>query len=68
MQRNRMPIRDARLIHGLDIAWIITLWKALHGGDPSPETVAAEVIAALSEYLECSSDACDVKVFERHVC
>jgi hypothetical protein len=63
-----MPIRDARLIHGLDIAWIITLWKALHGGDPSPETVAAEVIAALSEYLECSSDACEVKVFERHVC
>jgi hypothetical protein len=68
MQRNRMPIRDARLTHGLDIAWIIVLWKALHGGDPSPETVAAEVIAALSEYLECAPDACDLNVFNRHVC
>jgi hypothetical protein len=63
-----MPIRDNRLVHGLDIAWIMALWKALHGGDPSPETVAAEVIAALSEYLECSPSACELNTFERHVC
>jgi hypothetical protein len=63
-----MPIRDDRLIQGLDIAWIMALWKALHGGDPSPETVAAEVIAALSQYLECPPGACELNTFERHVC
>lgn len=34
-----------------DAAWIIALWRALHGGDPTPEDVAAEVIAGLSRYL-----------------
>lgn len=39
------------LAHELDAAWIIALWKAIHGGDPSPEAVAAEAIAALAQYL-----------------
>lgn len=34
-----------------DAAWIIALWRALHGGDPSPEDVAADVIAGLSGLL-----------------
>jgi hypothetical protein len=34
-----------------DAAWIITLWRAIHGGDPTPADVAAEVIANLSKYL-----------------
>jgi hypothetical protein len=34
-----------------DAAWIMTLWRALHGGDPTPADVAAEVIANLSKYL-----------------
>jgi len=46
-----MPISEVYLAHELDAAWIIALWKAIHGGDPSPEAVAAEAIAALAQYL-----------------
>ena len=46
-----MSIRNIYLAHELDAAWIIALWKAIHGGDPSPEAVAAEAIAALAQYL-----------------
>src|SRR5271165_6834173 len=46
-----MPIPEVYLAHELDAAWIIALWKAIHGGDPSPEAVAAEAIAALAQYL-----------------
>ena len=46
-----MSIREIYLAHELDAAWIIALWKAIHGGDPSPEAVAAEAIAALAQYL-----------------
>jgi len=42
---------EVYLARELDAAWIIALWKAVHGGDPSPETVAAEAIAALAQYL-----------------
>ena len=41
-------IPSIRLAHELDAAWIIALWKAIHGGDPSPEQIAVEAIAALS--------------------
>lgn len=34
--------------HELDAAWIIALWKAIHGGDPAPEKIAAQAIAALA--------------------
>ncbi|HEY6337286.1 MAG TPA: hypothetical protein VIW68_02220 [Candidatus Sulfotelmatobacter sp.] len=63
-----MPIRDHQLAHGLDIAWIISLWKGLHGGDPSPEAIATEVIAALSQYLDRSPGPCGLNTFERHSC
>jgi len=36
------------LQHELDAAWIIALWKAIHNGDPSPEQIALQAIAALS--------------------
>jgi hypothetical protein len=37
-----------------DAAWIVALWRALHGGDPSPEEIAADVIAGFSQYLPLS--------------
>ena len=46
-----MPIRPIYLAHELDAAWIIALWIAIHGGDPSPEAVAAQAIAALAQYV-----------------
>jgi hypothetical protein len=46
-----MSVPKVILAHELDAAWIIALWKAIHGGDPSPEAVAAEAIAALAQYL-----------------
>jgi hypothetical protein len=36
--------------HEPDAAWIIALWKLIHGGDPAPELVAAQAIAALAPY------------------
>jgi hypothetical protein len=46
-----MSIRNIYLAHELDAAWIIALWKAIHGGDPSPEVAAAQAIAALAQYV-----------------
>ena len=46
-----MHIRDIRLAHELDAAWIIALWKAIHGGDGGPEQIAAQAIAALAQYV-----------------
>ena len=40
-----------RFAHALDAAWIIALWKAIHGGDSGPEQIALEAIAALSGTL-----------------
>jgi hypothetical protein len=44
-------ITQTRFAHVLDAAWIIALWKAIHGGDPGPEQIALEAIAALSGTL-----------------
>jgi|ERR1041385_4634627 len=49
-----MDLQHRVLAHELDAAWIIALWKAIHGGDPAPERVAVEAIAALSQYLKDS--------------
>jgi hypothetical protein len=51
-----MTIHNLELAHELDAAWIIALWKAIHGGDPSPEIVAAQAIAALAPYLKGASE------------
>ena len=44
--------------HKKDIEWIISLWLAIHGGDPAPEIsaakaeqIAAEVIRSLATRL-----------------
>lgn len=50
-----MPTREIYFAHELDAAWIIALWKAIHGGDPSPEVVAAQAIAALAQYVNASA-------------
>jgi hypothetical protein len=39
------------LAHEPDAAWIIALWKAIHGGDPPPQEIAAGVIASMAPYL-----------------
>ncbi len=44
-------MRPIYLAHELDAAWIIALWLAIHGGDPAPEVVAAQAIAALAQYV-----------------
>jgi len=46
-----MSIRPIYIAHELDAAWIIALWLAIHGGDPAPEVIAAQAIAALAQYL-----------------
>jgi hypothetical protein len=46
-----MQISERVFAHELDAAWIIALWKAIHGGDPAPEAVAAQVIAVVAPYL-----------------
>ena len=43
--------KEIVLAHEPDAAWIIALWKAIHGGDPAPEAVAAGVIASMAPYL-----------------
>lgn len=52
-----MSIREIYATHELDAAWIIALWKAIHGGDPSPEQVAAQAIAALAQYLTAPAES-----------
>jgi hypothetical protein len=63
-----MPTRDPLLADGIDVAWIIELWRALHGGDTDSQTVAAEAIAALSQYLEHSSASFSARPFDRATC
>lgn len=46
-----MPVKSIYLAHELDAAWIIALWLAIHGGDPAPEIIAAQAIAALAQYV-----------------
>lgn len=46
-----MSIGSIYLAHELDAAWIIALWLAIHGGDPAPEIIAAQAIAALAQYV-----------------
>jgi hypothetical protein len=46
-----MSVRQLQFTHELDAAWIMALWKAIHGGDPGPEQIAVQAIAALSRYV-----------------
>jgi hypothetical protein len=51
-----MSTTTVQLAHELDAAWIMALYKAVHGGDPPPELVAAQVIAAVAPYLKGASN------------
>ncbi|HEX7895238.1 MAG TPA: hypothetical protein VF447_13665 [Terriglobales bacterium] len=53
------------LAHERDAAWIIALWKFVHGGDPGPERVAAEVIAAMVPYLNGAADTLSFEQLEK---
>src|ERR1044071_8623313 len=56
MANGKKPDNKAvRLAPELDAAWIIALWLAIHGGDPAPEQIAVEAIAALSRTLTAHS-------------
>jgi hypothetical protein len=57
-------VREIVFAHEPDAAWIIALWKAIHGGDPSPEVVAAGVIAAVAPYLKSFSEGFTTKQLE----
>jgi hypothetical protein len=52
-----MLYRKLTLAHQLDIAWIIALWKAIHGGDPAPDGPIAvderttELVSRLVDHL-----------------
>lgn len=59
-----MQLQVPVLAHELDAAWIIALWKAIHGGDPSPEAVAAQVIAVLAPYLNGAQQSLSVSELE----
>ncbi len=41
-----------KLAHQMDASGIIALWKAIYGGDPSVEQIAAQTIHALTLYLD----------------
>jgi hypothetical protein len=44
-----MPeVTPIHLAHELDAAWILAIWKAIHGSDLSPVQIATEAIAALA--------------------
>lgn len=53
-----MLVKETEIVlaHEPDAAWIIALWKAIHGGDPSPEAVAAGVVATMAPYLRGFSE------------
>ncbi len=57
-------VREIVFAHEPDAAWIIALWKAIHGGDPAPEVVAAGVIAAVAPYLKSFSESFTSKQLE----
>ena len=46
-----MSARPIDLAHELDVAWIIALWLAINGGDPKPEVIAAQAVAATAHYV-----------------
>src|SRR6201987_2034216 len=46
-----MRVRPTDPAHDLDAAWIIALWLATHAGDPRPEVIAAQAVAATAHYV-----------------
>ncbi len=56
-----MQVLEKELAFGLepDAGWIFSLWKAIHGGDPAPETMAAGVIASMTPFLNRVGVGCE---------
>ncbi len=48
-----MP-KNPVLAHELDVAWIIALWLAIHGGDPSPVEVSAAAAERIANALQAA--------------
>jgi hypothetical protein len=46
-----MSIKPIKLDHIPDIAWIIALWKAIHGGDPAERDVAVAIGEEVVRFL-----------------
>ena len=40
-----------------DAAWILALWKLIHGGDPRPNQAAGQAIASLTAFLTGTSSS-----------
>ena len=64
-----MQVSERVFAHELDAAWIIALWKAIHGGDPAPEAVAVapiidRLILALSHHNLYLSKMSNVRLSE----
>jgi hypothetical protein len=59
-----MAGNDLHIAHELDAAWLIALWKAIHGGDPSSEAVAGQIIAVLAPYATNSRSSLTVQQLE----
>jgi hypothetical protein len=59
-----MPPTENGLAHELDVAWTIALWLAIHGGEPAPETAAAQAVAALAPYLSGAAYSAAVSELE----
>lgn len=60
-----MNVRQITLAHELDAAWIIALWKMIHGGDPAPETVAVEVVTAMTPFLKGAANSLTFQQLEK---
>jgi hypothetical protein len=48
-----------KLAHELDAAWIIALWKAIHGGDPAPDQ---RIVLSEREAISIARQAANVLV------
>lgn len=59
-------LKEIELAHELDASWLIALWFAIHGGDPSPEGMVSRELqegAALGA-IEALSVALNEKTME----
>jgi hypothetical protein len=61
-----MSVRPIYPAHELDVAWIIALWIAIHGGDSSPEVAAARAVAALAQYGNGTAQAFALEELKAH--
>jgi hypothetical protein len=51
-----------------DAAWIMTLWRLLHGENAAPGDIAADVIANLSQFLAAREDSFGIHPLPSPLC